>query len=619
MGRTSSFEDLLEITSLKQLQEKTGNWFQSLTLLEAQKLQRHINGLGASTHNVRLGFIHTYTSDLLNPWLEFHASIHDIDLDIYHAPYGMNVFEAQAGSGLVQHNPDLTVFMLQREDLHPLIKQPVTGLSVEQQRSLKDDAVANVIKILKAFRHALHGRMVVTILPSRFSAETGMYDLQSEFSEVDWWSNVKKEISRQIDETLDSTAYMDLDSLLASVGRQQFFDLRYWYTTRYPFAAQAANLFARQLVSVVEVICKPKAKVIILDADNTMWGGVIGEDGINGIALGPDYPGNAFMDFQRRILDFKERGFILAICSKNNHQDVIEVLQNHPHQVLREDMFSALKINWEPKHINIQAIAKELNLGLDSFIFVDDSDYECGMVRKELPQVHVVQTPKKAVDIPYCLDNISRLEILSLTQEDKNKTQLYAQERQRKALQSKVSDGGGDIEEYLHSLQMEMSIELNAEHWVERLAQLTQKTNQFNLTTRRYSEQQVQEYISSNNWLVASFSLADAFGDSGVVGLLLIELQGPDAARIDTLLMSCRVIGRKAESAFLETVLTSLQQQGISLVRAEYIPTMKNKLVQDFYSNHQFSTSDNFAFERSLIEQKPLRADDFPMKISLAS
>ncbi len=615
--KSNQFETLLQLDSCREFEEIPHNWSIGLTLPEAQKLTRHIENFNAQKTNFNLGIIHSYTSDLLDPWLKLHAELNRINLNVYHAPYGLNIMEAQAGSGLIQHQPELTLFMLQREDLHPQLKSPITGFSQPDQQTIKKKSINQLLSILKQFRPNLGGQMLISILPSRFPPESGLYDTQNALSERNWWAQFKQEISQQISDQLESTLYYDMDEIVLETGRAQFFDLRYWYTSRFPFKPMAANCFSKKILDIAKLMITPKAKVIVLDADNTLWGGVIGEEGINGIALGPEYPGNAFVDFQRRILDFKERGFILAMCSKNNRDDVIDVFQNHPHQILKENTFSALRINWDTKPSNIKALAKELNLGLDSFIFVDDSDYECGMVRKELPQVQVIQTPKKPTEIPYCLEQLSRLEILNLTEEDKNKTQMYAQERQRKALHEKVDQNGGDIEDYLLSLQMKMQIEINAAERISRLAQLTQKTNQFNLTTKRYSEQQIQTFIEANDWLVASFSLADSYGDSGVVGLIIIQIQDENKARIDTLLMSCRVIGRKAETAFTESVLALLTNQGINQVEAEYIATAKNQLVAEFYPNHHFIKQDEKTFMRNLYEQPAESAGSFPMEINI--
>lgn len=614
-GKNSVIEQLLETKSHRELQEKPSNWTINITLPEAQKITKHLLSIKPADKKFRLGIIHTYTSDLLNPWLEFHSAIQEINLETYHAPYGMNIMESQSGSGLLEYEPDLTLFMLQREDLHPKLKRPISGLDTTAQENLLQESTQHLLNILMQFRAALKGRIVITILPSRFSPELGLYDAQNGHSECAWWASFKKTLTKNIDSQLESAIFVDLDALLSEIGRNSFFDSRYWYTSRFPFTPRAANEFSRKLIDLAKVSLGPIAKVIVLDADNTLWGGVIGEEGINGIALGPDYPGNAFMDFQRRILDYKERGFILALCSKNNHQDVIDVLQQHPHQILRESHFSAFRINWQPKYENIISLAEELNLGLDSFIFVDDSDYECGIVRQELPQVQVIQTPQKPIEIPFCLEQISRLEILNLTQEDKNKTQLYEQERQRRNLQKQVDINGVGIIEYLASLQMEMTIEFNSTIQTNRLAQLSQKTNQFNLTTRRYTEQQIQELIASNDWLVASFSLADKFGNSGIVGLALVHHQTSSLADIDTFLMSCRVIGRQAESAFLEAILRHLENTGISDVHSEYIPTLKNQLVADFYLSHQFSHYKNNCFTRSLLESPPLPENAYPIKV----
>jgi len=616
--KNSLIDQLLHIDSPREIQESSSNWTISLTLPEAQKLTRHIQSIASAQQEFRIGIIHSYTSDLLDPWLTFHAAIQEINLLTYHAPYGMNVMESQTGSGLLRHQPDLTLFMLQREDLHPALKYPISKLDHAQQTEVCQQSIGHVLGVLSQFRGNLKGRFALTLLPSLFDAELGLYDAQYPYSESAWWSSFKKALAQQIDTHLDATLFLDLDTLLLDIGRNNFFDSRYWYSSRFPFKPQAANEFCRQLIDIATVDLTPKLKVIVLDADNTLWGGIIGEEGMSGIALGPDYPGNVFTDFQRRLLGFNERGFILALCSKNNHQDVIEVLQNHPHQILREANFSAMRINWKPKHENLISLAQELNLGLDSFIFIDDSDYECGIVRRELPQVQVIQTPKKPIEIPFCLEHISRLQVLNLTTEDKNKTQLYTQEQQRRSLHQKIELDGGGIDKYLASLQMQMTIYLNPASQVKRLAQLTQKTNQFNLTTRRYNERQIQEFIDSEDWLVASFSLADTFGDSGIVGLILVHNMSRTHVVIDTFLMSCRVIGRQAESAFFEAIMQYLSRQGITDIQGEYIPTNKNQLVAQFYPEHLFSQNEKNCYDRSLLQSPPVNPNTYPIETQLS-
>ncbi|MDZ7782392.1 MAG: HAD-IIIC family phosphatase [Halioglobus sp.] len=319
--------------------------------------------------------------------------------------------------------------------------------------------------------------------------------------------------------------FLDLEQLLARVGRDHFFDARLWYSSVFPFSPDGCLALATAISDLLASLCHKRAKVIAMDADNTLWGGVIGEDGLNGIALGPDHPGRAYLDFQKRVLGLQQRGFILALCSKNNPEDVEEVFREHPHEVLKHEHFAAERVNWLPKPDNLKSLAQELNFGLDSFIFVDDSDHECAAVRHALPEVEVVKVPARATEIPFFLDAVARLEITSLTSEDLRKTAMYAQERQRKSQLEQLAAGGGTVDEHLQSLDMRMRIAVDDDSVLPRLAQLTQKTNQFNLTTRRYSEQDMASKLRCDKIAVYHFSLADRFGDSGVVGLAIVELR----------------------------------------------------------------------------------------------
>ncbi|MCB1935720.1 MAG: HAD-IIIC family phosphatase [Nitrosomonas sp.] len=594
------------------LKEQAFNWSKNLSLPEARALAKRLNEEEPPTKAFRLAIIHTYTSDLLEPWLNFHAIVQGVDLKTYHAPFGLNLMESQKGSGLHAHAPEMILFMLTQEDLHPEFSKPDFTFDLKRQDALIDEAIKRLTDILVMFRTNISARIVLTLLPPVMPLALGIYDMQSDYSESLWRTSLKKQLISTLNKTLDSCSFLDMDQLQAEIGGLHFFDFRFWYTSRFPFTPLAANEFARRLVSLMTLSLYPKAKVIALDGDNTLWGGIIGEDGINGIAIGPEYPGNTYIDFQRRLLDFQKRGFVLVICSKNNVEDVYEILENHPHQVLRKHHFAAERINWLPKHENLLSLSEELNLGLDSFIFVDDSSHECDMIRTQLPQVEVIQTPSKPVEIPRCLDQLNRLEILSLTEEDALKTQLYAQEKQRKQFRQNADAVGGDLSSYLASLKMHMYIEVDSTKNIARLAQLTQKTNQFNLTTRRYSEQQISDFVESKEWIVSSFSLNDIFGNSGIVGLAIFRKLSVKAIEIDNFLMSCRVIGRSAESAFLYAMLDYFATIGIMQFTACYIPTQKNNLVADFYMKHGFiETNQQGCYIRNL-STSPMDKNQFP-------
>lgn len=612
---SDDFERLLEAESRQHLRTALASRRAALTLPQAQRLKEFALSLAPAPKSLRIAVVHTYTSELLDPWLDLACAVEGLQATSYHAPYGLALQEAVAASSLVEHKPDITLLLLQRSDLHPDLLQPLSPLTPLARDRLRNECVDRLRDIVSRFRAQPIGQLVLTLLPGMGPAALGLFDAQAAASERAWWSTLESEIADWLRSSVPASLLLDLGEVIQDVGRREFFDRRYWYSSRYPFTPSASLEVARRVAAVGALLKEPRAKVLVLDADNTLWGGVIGEDGLEGIRLGPDYPGSVYVDFQRRIRELQQRGLILALCSKNNPGDLDQVLTTHRHQVLRHEHFAARRVNWLPKPDNLISLSEELNLGLDSFVFVDDSDHECAAVRHRLPQVEVIQVPARAVDIPFCLDRVARLETLSLTEEDLAKTTMYAQERQRRELLERSGDGGGG--DYLTKLAMHMRVGCNQRANIPRLSQLTQKTNQFNLTTRRYGEQEISALMAADDWLAFDFSLADTFGDSGLVGLALLQIQDGGRARLDSFLMSCRVIGRHAESAFLESVLRRLVERGVHEVVAEYLPTAKNALVKDFLPQRGFVALSDSQYRRDLRTAKPASESEFPIAVTL--
>jgi FkbH-like protein len=611
----SQLETLLTARSAQALKSLLAQRNMVPSLAQASKLQKHIDTFLQVSRPVRLAIVHTYTSELLNPWLHFSAALNQLSVDVYHAPYGVTLQEATKSSGLAAHAPDITLLLLTREDLHPAFQTSAACIKLADKPRIHEQAQQALSGMVRRFRDTVAGHIIVTFLPSPSQPGLGLYDAMAENSETRWWNQVKAGLAGNLRDEFSAVSYLDLDQVAMQIGYNHFFDMRLWYSSAFPFAPDGAFAVSNAVATLAAAIHHPKAKVLVLDADNTLWGGVIGEDGINGIALGQDYPGKVYVDFQKRILSLQQRGFLLALCSKNNPEDVNEVLSSHPHQLLKNEHFAAQRVNWLPKPENLRSIAEELNLGLDSFIFVDDSEHECSAVRYGLPEVEVIQVPSRPTEIPACLDALARLEIASLTREDLEKTAMYAQERLRRSQRENLIETGGSTGDYLKSLNMKMSVGLDDLSLVTRLAQLTQKTNQFNLTTRRYNEKDIIEKIGDQNTYVFHFSLVDNFGDSGVVGMAIVEHDSHISARLDTFLMSCRVIGRMAEQAFLNTILHNLESRGIEKLSAEYIPTRKNVLVETFLPDNGFSqTADNRYVMNVQINTHNL-SSDFPIDI----
>jgi FkbH-like protein len=372
----------------------------------------------------------------------------------------------------------------------------------------------------------------------------------------------------------------DFDRYLRVVGADAGLDWRYWYLAKAPFKKAFLDIYAQDLSRILLALKGRAKKCLVLDSDNTLWGGVVGEDGLEGIKLDRnEYPGKAFYDFQTSVLHLVERGVLVALCSKNNEADVFEVLEKHPACQLKRSHLSAWRVNWEDKATNLAALAEELNLGLDSFVFVDDSPVERGLIRQMLPQVTVLPVPEKLHTYPPLLLKDGLFDTLSLTGEDRKRTALYQGESRRKEARNLF----GSLDDYLTSLQTEALVHRARAEEVPRVAQLTQKTNQFNLTTRRYSEHDIQGFAAGQDSAVFTLTAKDKFGELGLVGVMILT-RTDRVGHIDSFLLSCRALGRGLESAMVGHCLENLSKTwGVEAWEAQYIPTRKNVQVENFW------------------------------------
>ncbi len=376
---------------------------------------------------------------------------------------------------------------------------------------------------------------------------------------------------------------VDADQALAPLAVRDQSDARLWYYGRVAYSAEATQLLANAFAEAWRLLRRGPAKVLAVDFDNTLWGGVYGDDGIERLACGEEFPGNAFQAMQRECLRLKAQGFVLVALSKNN-SDALTVFERHSGMALRSDDFTASAINWEPKPDNIRKLARDLNLGLDSFVFIDDSPHEREAMRRLCPEVLVPEMPSDPAERPLWLRRLSATWLLRLTAEDESRADLYAVERKaRDAKASAVS-----VEAYLSSLEQRLVLSFVDEKTVARAAQMHQRTNQFNLTTRRLTEPDIAALVKDEaDGIAVVGRVADKFGDHGIVIVATVAING-DEAVIRTLLMSCRVIGRDVERAFMGELLRDLGRRGVRRVLGEYIPTPKNAMVRDFYSSCGF-------------------------------
>jgi len=372
-----------------------------------------------------------------------------------------------------------------------------------------------------------------------------------------------------------------LKELIESEGRKAFYSDKLWYLGGIRYSSLGHKKIADEMELLIRAYRKQRKKVLVLDLDNTLWGGILGEAGLDGIELADVKEGRRFKDFQTRIKELKNLGVLLTICSKNNVNDVMEAFEKHKHMVLKKDDFVRMKINWENKLKNIRELAEELNLGLDSFVFIDDNPAERELIKTSLP----CEVPGFPIDTARLNDFAWEIYkryfyTLKVSVEDVKKTEMYLKEMEREKLKENVAS----LEEYLKSLNMKMKIRKLKEEDIQRAAELTQKTNQFNLTTLRLTEAEVRARMNDPNYSVYIASVEDRFGEYGKVLLAFVKKDYLNrTAEFENLLMSCRVFGRYLEDQFVGFIENELLKEGIQELRARYIPTTKNKPAQDFF------------------------------------
>lgn len=374
--------------------------------------------------------------------------------------------------------------------------------------------------------------------------------------------------------------WVDLSEFTSRYDASTLVNWKYYLMSQMMLNPKLADEFQTWFGRLVEEIALNRKKCLVLDLDNTLWGGVLGEDGVDGIKLGGDYPGKAFSYWQQSLLQLAHNGVILAVCSKNNENDVEEAWDKNPHMVLRREHFSALRINWRDKATNLRELAEELNIGLDSMVFLDDNPSERELIKQMLPEVTVPDFPDKPYQLmPFFKQLVEKyFRIYQVTEEDRAKTQQYRANAMRQAEMGRFAD----MESYLYSLDMLLEIIPADEHNIPRIAQMTQKTNQFNLTTCRYTEADVKQRLS-DGWRIYCMSVSDRFGDNGITGTIFLKPVDDTSVSIDTLLLSCRILGKGIEEAFFKTVLNLMRLDGYRRVTAEYLPTAKNGQTADFY------------------------------------
>jgi FkbH-like protein len=535
----------------------------------------------------RLATLRSFTVEPVVPFLRASAFCYGIDLTVHVGDfnaYPQEILDKE--SALYRFAPDAVILAVRTADIGGDLWQDFADLGSEAVGQASGRVINSFEEWIRAFRSRSQAALIVHNLEQPDRPSLGLLDGQGEGGESAVIQQMNGEI-RRIAAEHRGVYVLDYDGLVSRHGRLRWRDTRKWLTARLPISADQLLHLADEWLRFVVPLCGKIAKALVVDLDNTLWGGVIGEDGMEGVKLGPEYPGAAYLALQRVMLDLSRRGILLAICSKNNPDEAMEMLEKHSGMLLRLQNFAAVRINWQDKVQNLRAIAAELNIGMDALAFLDDNPVEREQVRASLPEASVIELPNDPMEYAAALRDFPGFERLTLSVEDQQKTEMYAAQR----LRTEAAQNFHSKEDFFHYLQQEAEISTLTPATLGRISQLTQKTNQFNLTTRRYSEQQIAEIAASPASRVFSIRVRDRFGDHGLIGVAITRDQG-DVREIDTFLLSCRVIGRTVETALLSFLASDAAACGLKKLHGWFFPTKKNAPAREFYREHGFAFQD---------------------------
>lgn len=532
----------------------------------------------APTH--RVAFLRSFTVEPVLPLLQAEAALAGCRIETWVGDFNAYTQDIlNPASGLYGFEPNTVVLALQTRDLTPDLWSGFATLSPEDVGTEIERVSATLANLVAKLRANSAANILLHGLEPPLWPDQGLLDLGRETGQVDAIRQINRNL-RQICAGQSATHFLDYDELQARHGRLAWSDPKKWATTRLPVTVQALPWMAQAWWRHLHLLALPPAKVLALDLDNTLWGGTIGEDGMDGIKLGGESPGIFFRDLQQAILDISRRGILLTVVSKNNEADALEVIDNHPEMKIRSAHLAAMRINWLPKPQNLMDLASELNLGVDSFVFVDDNPVECEAVRRALPGVQVVEMSGDPSTFADRLRRLPALERLSVSAEDLDRNRYYAEDRQRRDLQG----GTETLEDFLASLDIQVTIEpINAAS-LPRSAQLTGKTNQLNTTTLRFSEAELEAALAEPDLEGFTLKASDRFGDNGIVGVSLLRTRG-GVSEVEVFLMSCRVIGRRIEQAFLSVLAHRARELGSTRLQGWFRPTAKNAPARTIFSD----------------------------------
>ena len=533
---------------------------------------------------INVGILASFSLNGLEETLRVKCAQKGIDCRTYvgdYNQYNQEIFKSD--SKLFQFNPQLTFLILDiRHILGELYFLPYS-ISASERKEFVETKVDEIKKLVETFLDNSNSKLVITNFQIPVYSPYGINEQKEDFGMKQLVYEINNKIRHELKDQPLVFIY-DFNEFVMKFGEYNVFNYQDYFFGDIKISIDYIPKFADELLRYVNAVMGITKKCIVLDLDNTLWGGVIGEDGFDNIKLGDDPVGRSFVEFQKRLLALNQRGIILAINSKNNFEDAMEVIKEHPSMILREDNFACMKINWNDKVTNLQEISKELNIGLDSMVFFDDDLINQEFVKASLPEVLVIELQNDSSQFAQIITEMKEFDVLKITEEDVKRNEMYLVQKKRTELKNKIVD----FDEFLKQMNIEVNIKKANSFTIPRISQLTLKTNQFNLTTKRYQQEEISSFSSDKDRIVECVQVSDKFGDNGITGVYIIEKKDSKEWIIDTFLLSCRIMGRKVEEAMLYQIIEKAKNLGIKRIKGKFIPTKKNKPAENFYSDYGF-------------------------------
>ena len=491
-------------------------------------------------------------------------------------------------SRLYEFNPDVTFLILDTQNILGDLWYSPYSVGANQRKDFVEKKILEIKNLIQSFTKKSKSKLIISNFTIPSKSNYGIFETKSEFGLQKMISSLNQNLQDFVSD-MDSVYLFDMNGFVTRYGEINIFDPKQFLFGDIKISLDFIPHLTNDLMGYVIATLGLSKRCIVLDLDNTLWGGIVGEDGFNGIKLGSGPPGNAFVEFQKHLLGLYHRGILLAINSKNNLDDAMEVIEKHPDMILRKEHFACMRINWNDKVSNLKEISEELNFGLENFVFIDDDPINREFVRTSLPQIMTIDLPNDPAKYAQILEEMNDFDVLKITDEDKKRGIMYSQQKERKFFEASSTN----LEEFLKNMKLKVTIQKADNFTIPRISQLILKTNQFNLTTKRYQLEDIEKFSKDENMLVGCAQVEDKFGDNGVTGAFIVQSDGSKEWILDTFLLSCRVMGREVEKSILGYIIKKAKESGIEKIKAQFIPTQKNKPIENFLPDCGFKKDGN--------------------------